>query len=70
MTAARGRRPARMRTALRRLVRVVRYVNDESLRTREAIIRSARASWPQPRIQAPANGQIHPGAADRADRAA
>ena len=69
VTAARGRRPGRIRTALRRAVRVVRYVNDESLRASEAIIRSARAS-PQPRIQAPANGQIHPGAADRADRAA
>lgn len=70
VTAARGRRPGRMRTALRRPVRVVRYVNDELLRASEAIIRSARASRPQPRIQAPANGQIHPGAADRADRAA
>ena len=69
VTAARGRRPARMRTALRRPARVVRYVNDEFLRAREAIIRSARASRPQPRIQAPANGQIHPGADDRADRA-
>jgi hypothetical protein len=66
VTAARGRRPGRMRTALSRPVRVVRYVNDEFLRAREAIIRSARASRPQPRIQAPANGQIHPGAADRA----
>jgi hypothetical protein len=55
-----------MRTALRRPVRVVRYVNDELLRASEAIIRSARAPRPQPRIQAPANGQIHPGAADRA----
>lgn len=70
MTAARGRRPGRMRTALRRPVRVVRYVNDEFLRAWEAIIRSARASRPQPRIQPPANGQIHPGAADRADSAA
>lgn len=70
VTAARGRRPGRMRTALRRAVRVVRHVNDELLRASEAIIRSARASRPQPRIQAPGNGQIHPGAADRADRAA
>jgi len=69
VTAARGRRPGR-RTALRRPVRVVRYVNDEFLPASEAIIRSARASRPQPRIQAPANGQIHRGAAGRADRAA
>jgi len=59
-----------MRTALRRPVRVVRYVNDELLRASEAIIRSARAPRPRPRIQAPANGQIHSGAAGRADRAA
>lgn len=70
VTAARGPRPGRMRTALRRPVRVVRYVNDEILRASEAIIRSARASRPQPRIQASANGQIHPGAVGRADRAA
>ena len=61
VTAARGRRPGRMRTALRRPVRVVRYANDEFLRAWEAIIRSARASRPQPRIQPPTNGQIHPG---------
>jgi hypothetical protein len=59
-----------MRTALRRPARVVRYVNDEFLRAWEAIIRSARASRAEPRIQAPANGRIHPGAADRAGRAA
>lgn len=70
VTAARGRRPARMRTALRQPTRVVRYINDEFLRASGAIIRSVRASRPQPRIQAPENGQIHPGAADRADRAA
>ena len=70
VSAARGRNPGRKRTALRRLVRVVRYVSDEFLRASDAIIRSARASRPQPRIQAPANGQIHPGAAGRAGRAA
>jgi hypothetical protein len=70
VTAARGRRRARMRAGLPRPARVVRYVSDEFRRAREAIIRSARASRSQPRIQPPANGQIHPGAADRADRAA
>ena len=53
VTAARGRRPGRMRTALRRPVRVVRYVNDEFLRACEAIIRSARRITARARIQPP-----------------
>jgi len=70
VTAARGRRPGRTRTAPRRPARLVRYVNEEFLRAWEAITGSGRASRPRPRIQAPANGQIHPGAAGRAGRAA
>ena len=70
MTATRRQQTGQVITVPRRVLRALRYVNGELTRASEAIIRSARASRPQPRIQAPGNGQIHPGAADRADRAA
>jgi hypothetical protein len=38
----------------RRAIRALRYVNDELTRASEAIIRSARAPQPRPRVQATA----------------
>jgi hypothetical protein len=55
----------------RRVLRALRHVNDELMRASEAIIRSARAPQPSPRILVPAARDPHPGTAtDRADRAA
>ena len=71
MTASRRPRTGQVRTVPRRVLRALRHVNDELIRASEAIIRSARAPQPRPRIQAPAARDTHPGtAADRADRAA
>jgi hypothetical protein len=71
MTATRRPRPGQVLTVPRQALRAVRHVNDELMRASEAIIRSARAPQPRPRIQAPAARDTHPGtAAHRADRAA
>ena len=71
MTTTRRRLARQMRTAPRRAVRALRYVNDELLRASEAIIRSARAPQARPRMNAAANGHADPGTlAERVDRAA
>ena len=71
MTATRRPRARQVLTVSRRVLRALRHVNDELARASAAIIRSARAPLPRPRIQAPAARDTHPGtAADRADRAA
>jgi hypothetical protein len=71
MTATRSPRPGQVSAVPRRVLRALRLVNDELTRASEAIIGSARAPQPRPRIHAPAARDIHPGtAADRADRAA
>lgn len=71
MTATRRPRPGQVLTVPRRALRALRHVNDELMRASEAIIRSARAPRPRPRIQAPAASGTRPAtAADRADRAA
>jgi hypothetical protein len=49
----------------------LRHVNDELTRASEAIIRSARAPQPRPRVQAPATGATQRDTAtERADQAA
>lgn len=68
MTASRRPRTGQVRTVPRRVLRALRHVNDELICASEAIIRSARAPQPRPRIQAPAARDTHPGTA--ADRAA
>ena len=71
MPATRRPRPGQVLTVPRRVLRALRHVNGELTRASEAIIRSARAPQPRPRLQAPAASGTHPGtAADRADRAA
>jgi hypothetical protein len=71
MTATRRPRTGQVMTVPRRVLRALRHVNGELTRASEAIIRSARAPQPRPRIQAPATRDTHPGTAtDRADRAA
>jgi hypothetical protein len=71
MTATRRPRTGQVMTAPRRVLRALRHVNDELTRASEAVIRSARAPQPRPRIQAPADSQTHRSTAtDRADRAA
>ena len=52
MTATHRPRPGRMMSGPRRAIRALRYVNDELTRASEAIIRSARAPQPRPRVQA------------------
>ena len=71
MPATRRPRPGQVLTVPRRLLRALRHVNDELIRASQAIIRSARAPQPRPRIQAPAASGTDPGtAAGRADQAA
>jgi hypothetical protein len=71
MTATRRPRTGQVMTVPRRVLRVLRHVNDELTRASAAIIRSARAPQPHPQIQAPAARHTHLGtAADRANRAA
>jgi hypothetical protein len=43
-----------MMSGPRRVIRALRYVNDELTRASEAIIRSARAPQPRSRVQATA----------------
>jgi hypothetical protein len=54
MTATHRPRPGRMMSGPRRVIRALRYVNDELTYASEAIIRSARAPQPRPRVQATA----------------
>jgi hypothetical protein len=54
MTATYRPRPGRMMSGPRRVIRALRYVNDELTRASEAIIRSARAPQPCRRVQATA----------------
>lgn len=71
MTATCSPRPGQVSTVPRRVLRALRLVNDELTRASEAIIRSARAPQPRPRIHAPAARDTALGtAADHADRAA
>ena len=71
MPATRRPRPGQVITVPRRALRALRHVNGELTRASEAIIRSARAPRPRPRLQAPAASGTRPGtAADRAGRAA
>jgi hypothetical protein len=71
MTATRRPRTGQVMTAPRRVLCALQHVNDELTRASEAMIRSARAPQPRPRIQAPADTQTHRSTAtDRADRAA
>lgn len=71
MPATRRPRPGQLLTVPRRVLRALRHVNDELIRASQAIIRSARAPQPRPRIQALAASGTDPGtAADRADQAA
>ena len=71
MTATRRQQTGQVITVPRRALRALRHVNDELTRASEAIIRSARAPRPRPRIQAPAARNTAPGTAtNRADRAA
>jgi hypothetical protein len=71
MPATRRPRPGQLLTVPRRVLRALRHVNDELIRASQAIIGSARAPQPRPRIQAPAASGTDPGtAAGRADQAA
>src|SRR5438132_107570 len=47
-------RPGRVGSGPRRVIRALRYASDELTRASEAIIRSARAPQPRPRVQATA----------------
>ena len=69
MTAALRSRPVRMTTGPRRMIRALRYANDELMRASEAIIRSARAPQPRPPVQATA-AENRDTAAERIDQAA
>ena len=71
MTAARRPRLSQTMTVPRRVLRALRFVNNELTLASEAIIRSARAPQSRPRIQAPEFRNPQPDAAtDRADQAA
>ena len=61
--------PSRMMSGPRRVIHALRYVNDELTRSGEAIIRSARAPQPRPRVQATA-ADGRDTAAERVDQAA
>jgi hypothetical protein len=54
MTAARRPRRGQVMTLPARTLCALRHVNDELTRASEAIIRSARAPQPRPRVQTPA----------------
>jgi hypothetical protein len=71
MTATRHPRAGQVRTIPRRVIRALRYANNELLLASAAIIRSARAPQPRPPATAPATAHLRPGTpAERADRAA
>ena len=71
MTANRRLWSGRTLAVPRRALRALGYLDDELLRASEAIIRSARAPQPRPRVQAPEAGRLRPDAgAERADKAA
>ena len=71
MTAARRSGPGQVMTMPARALRALRHVNDELTRASEAIIRSARAPQPRPRVQPPAVGATQRDTAtERADQAA
>jgi hypothetical protein len=71
MTAARHPRTGPLMTAARHAFRAVRYVNGELTLAGEAIVRSARAPQPRPRLHAYAAGSAQPDTAiEGADRAA
>ena len=68
MTATHRPRPGRRVSGPRRVIRALRYVNDELTRASEAIIRSARVPQPRPGVRATAaEGRD---AAERLDQAA
>ena len=68
MTATHRPRPGRIMSGPRRVIRALRHVNDELTRASEAIIRSARAPQPRPRMRATA-AEGHD-AAERLDQVA
>ena len=71
MTATRRPMPGQVMTVPRWVLRVLRHVNDELKRASEAIVRTACAPQPRPRIPAPVASDTQPSTAtDRADRAA
>ena len=71
MTATRLPRLGLVVTVSRRVLRGLRYADDELMRASEAIIRSSRAPQSRPRIQATAARDTHPDTATgHADRAA
>jgi hypothetical protein len=71
MTAARRPRRGQVMTLPARTLCALRHVNDELTRASEAIIRSARAPQPRPRVQTPATGATQRDTvAERADQAA
>ena len=71
MTAARRPRRGQVMTLPARTLCALRHVNDELTRASEAIIRSARAPQPRPRVQPRAAGATQrETAAEHADQAA
>ena len=71
MTAARRPGPGQVKTMPTRALRALRHVNDELTRAGEAIIRSARAPQPRPRVQPRAAGATQRDTAtEHADKAA
>jgi hypothetical protein len=68
MTATHRPRPGRMMSGPRRVIRALRYVNDELTHASGAIICSARAPQPRPRVRATADEGRD--AAERLDQAA
>ena len=71
MKAARRPRRGQVMTMPGRVLCTLRHVNDELTRASEAIIRSARAPQPRPRVQSPATGVTQRDTVtERADKAA
>lgn len=66
LTAARGSRPGRVMTVLRRVLRAARHVNDELMLASEAIIRSARGPQAQTHASRPLPSHTVKEPADRA----
>jgi len=69
MTTAHRPRPGSIMPRPRRVIHALRYVNNELTRAFEAIIRSARAPQPRPRVHATA-ADSRDTAVERADQAA
>ncbi len=69
MTAKHRPASSRMTSGPRRVIHALRHVNDELTRSGEAIIRSARAPQPRPRVRATAAAGRDT-AAERVDQAA